>query len=135
MSEKVVIKEAGEKTPQVSMFNGNGYRYKRDIPEIHILDEFINDVALDNIKKQTGITFKNIGWGYTGQPKTFYQITKLFLTYDWKTQYHDNNTTHNTIFLKTCRDEGFKVRTVCYDCCKDNRIHTGDLQKGEKLIV
>lgn len=120
---------------KINLFNGNGHRYKLDMPCIHILADNINDVALDHIKKQTGLIFKKNGWGYEAKPRTFYQITKLFLTYDFKTQYHNNLTTKNTILLKFCNQDGFKVNSICFECCKDNNINLRGMTENDKLKV
>ena len=85
----------------LTLFNGNDKRYKLDMPKIFIRDKFINDVALEHIIHNTGIKFKDTGYGYIGYPTTTKQIVKLFLTYNWRTDYYNNANTHNTLFLKS----------------------------------
>ena len=121
---------------KISMFNGNGKRYIRDLPELMILTtKNINEIVLNHIKKQTGISFKKSWVGYSGTPKSFYQITKLFLTYNFRTQYHDNLSTKNTILLKFCSDEVFKVTSLCYECVEKNGINMLMLEKTDRLGV
>jgi len=120
---------------KISLFNGNGHRYKIDMPTLFILSEHINDVALDHIRKNTGIDFKFTGWGYTAIPKSHYQMTKLFLTYNFKTQYHNNASTKNIIYLKFCTDKAFQIKDICYNCCRENQINVNGLSQGDRLLV
>jgi hypothetical protein len=89
----------------LTMFNGNKQEYKKVLPRIYILDG-MNDVAKGWIEKQTGLILEpaHLG-GYTAQPKKSQQITKLFLTYNFKTRYYDNASTKNTMFLKFAHDQ------------------------------
>lgn len=100
-----------KKMETISLFNGNEQRYKQDMPTLTYLTEYINPVALKHIEKNTGLKFKKVGWGYTAKPKTSKQVLKLLLTYNFRTQYHNNATTKNTIFLKGCDGEIFKGRS------------------------
>lgn len=119
----------------LNLFNGNGHRYKTELPKLFYLTDYINEVALKHIEKNTGLKFIKGCWGYEVKPKSSKQIIKLLLTYDFKTQYHDNNTNRNTLFLKSCGIEGFKIRTICFNCCKDNNINLNGLSKKNKLLV
>ena len=117
----------------VSLFNGNNRRYKQDLPRLVYLTDGINDVALKHIQRNTGLNFVKAAWSYWAQPKTSKQIVKLLLTYNFKTEYHDNGCTHNTIYLKGMHNVGFKVNTICFECCEHNGIYTGGLSKKSRL--
>lgn len=88
----------------LTMFNGNKQKYKKPLPAIIILDN-MNDVARAWIEKQTGLNLEPCYCGLTAQPKRSQQITKLFLTYNFKTRYFDNSTIKNTILLKFANDQ------------------------------
>jgi len=118
----------------ISLFNGNGQRYKQGLPKLFYITDNINDVALEHIRKNTGLKFKKGLWGYEAQPTTSKQIVKLLLTYDFKTEYHDNIDNKNTLFLRGLFNVGFKVRSICFDCCKHNGIYTGGLKKKDRLM-
>jgi hypothetical protein len=118
----------------VRTYNGNDQLEITPLPKIVFLTENINDVALEHIRKNTGLEFKKTHWlGYEAQPTKSNQITRLFLTYNFKTQYHDNANNHNTLFLKSDHHIGFKVDHICYACCKANNIYTGDMKKSHRL--
>ena len=88
----------------LTMFNGNKQKYKKGLPAIIILDN-MNDVARAWIEKQTGLKLEVCYCGLTAQPKRSQQITKLFLTYDFKTRYFDNSALKNTMLLKFANEE------------------------------
>ncbi|KKK84662.1 hypothetical protein LCGC14_2781070 [marine sediment metagenome] len=115
--------------------NGNGKDYAVDLPKLHILNKNINDAALDLIEHNTGLRFKDTAWGYAAQPETSSQIATLIMTYNFKTQYHNNADSHNTLYLKFGLLEGFKVEHVCYDCCEKNHINVNGLTPGDRLTV
>lgn len=119
----------------LTLTNGNKQKYTVGLPKLHILNRYINDTALDHITEDTGLHFKDTGFGYVAQPEDSQQVVRLFLTYNFKTQYHNNADTKNTIYLKLGILEGFKVEHICYDCCKENHIHTGGLKQGDRLSV
>ena len=116
---------------KINLFNGNNKRYSVPLPKIVILSGEINEVALNHLNKNTGILFKKDCNSYFGFPKSHYQIAKLFLTYNFKTEYHDNANSHNTLYLKFC-DVAFKINSVCVNCLKYNGIHTS-LKQKERL--
>lgn len=122
---------------QITTINGNKQPVTKDLPRLEILTRHgINDVALAHITENTGLTFTKTAWdNYETQPTESRQIAALFLTYNFKTQYHNNGNTKNTIFLKFCRDEGFKVDAVCFDCVKRNHIVSNGLEAGDILAV
>ena len=95
---------------QVTRYNGNNTLYTVDMPKIIILAEHINDVALNHIRKNTGLDFIKKGWlnNYEAQPTTHTQLTALFLTYNFKTQYNDNANIKNSLLLKFVNNEEFK---------------------------
>lgn len=92
---------------KMSFYNGNGKRFSRILPELVILQDDINTVALNHILKNTGLSFIKSGWYYRVQPTTSKQIAKLFLTYNFKTQYMDNMDSENQLLLKF-NSEGVK---------------------------
>lgn len=85
---------------KTTLINGNGYKYEREIPKFHIFG-YMNDVALENLRQQTGIDFKQNAWGdIVGQAETWEQFSKVFLAYDWLT--HDqNNMDGNIMYLRS----------------------------------
>ena len=121
----------------ITTINGNKHPVTKDMPRIEILIRHtINDVALAHITENTGLTFTPTAWGnYEAQPTESKQIAALLLTYNFKTQYHDNGCTKNTLFLKFCNLEGFKVDAICFDCVGRNHIVTNGLEAGDILAV
>lgn len=120
---------------QLTLINGNGQSYKMNIPKLVYLTDSINDVALNHIKENTGLKFDKVGnTSYMAQPTNFKQITALFMTYDFKTEYHDNASTHNTIYLKGLHNVGFKVESICFECCKKNNVYCDDMDKNSMLM-
>jgi len=117
----------------ITRINGNRQPYTTDMPKISILAKHINDVALAHITENTGLVFEKGPWSYDAQPTTSAQIVALILTYNYKTQYHNNGTNQNTLFLKSDHHTGFKVDSICYDCMKENYIHLGGLKPGDRL--
>lgn len=89
-----------EKVPEITMINGNGQEYKKKLPEILILTDFINDGGLEWIEKNTGLKFIKGGWGYSVQPMESEQIVKLMLTYNFSSTYYNNATYKNVMHLK-----------------------------------
>lgn len=122
----------------ITTYNGNGQPMTKELPLISIISEHLheNKVVLAHILENTGLNFEKGMYGILeAQPETSDQIARLFLTYNFKTEYHDNSTNKNTLFLKICRSEGFKTETLCLDCVKRNHIHVGSLKEGDLLRV
>lgn len=120
---------------KIKRIDGNGKPYYSEMPKIHILDE-INDVALNHIKENTGLNFKSSGFGYVATPKQYKQVLVLLMTYNFKTQYHDNATNHNILYLKFCSDEAFKINSICRKCAINNNIvNATQLKKSDILGV
>jgi hypothetical protein len=119
---------------ELTLINGNGKPYTLPLPRLYVLGGHWNDVALAHVKENTGLTFekKHFG-GMEAQPETCEQIAKLFMTYNFKTQYHNNGDTRNTIYLKSDHHQGFQVDSICFDCCKHNHIHLNGLKQGDRL--
>ena len=116
-------------------YNGNGQLVTKALPKIVIMG-YTNETAIEHIYQNTGLQFVKGVWGHLeAQPTTALQIATLFVTYDFKTQYYDNWDWKNTIVMKHCNNEGFKVDAICFDCVNDNHIHVGTLQHGDKLSV
>jgi hypothetical protein len=108
---------------KVGRYNGNDQYYETDMPLIVILGGGnFNEVAIVHIEKQTGMECIKNGKNLEMQPTNSSQVMKLFLTYNFKTQYNNNLTYKNTLFLKTVDTIGFKVDHVCYDCLEKNRV-------------
>ena len=116
----------------LTMINGNKQKYTRELPKIVILEKRYNDIALQHIFEETGLHFQGDNY-MEAQPETSQQIVKLFLTYNFKTQYHDNNTNRNALFLKSDHHVGFNVESICFDCCKENHIPVNGLKQGDRL--
>jgi hypothetical protein len=132
-SFKLLLKQQPE---TLKRYNGNGQPYETGLPELFILCQHgFNDTALDHLRKNTGIDFRRKGTNLTGQPTSSNQIGLLFVTYNFKTQYHNNLTSKNTLYLKVCNGEGFKVEAICPDCAKHNNIHWPDAKLNQHLSV
>jgi len=108
----------------------------KELPKLQIIQKEINEVVLEHIYQNTGLQFRVGDWGnYEAQPTDTNQIARLLITYDFKTQYHDNGTTKNTILLKFCNLASFRTNAICFDCVNDNGIIANGLQLGDKLAV
>lgn len=84
---------------KTTLINGNGFPYEREIPKVVIVG-YMNDVALENLRKQTGIDFKEtFTENYEGQPETWEQFSKIFLTYNFLT-HSVNNWEGNIMYLR-----------------------------------
>ncbi len=117
----------------LTTINGNGHSTTRQLPELVILAKEINDIALEHVAENTGLNFLPCCGGYSAQPIESNQIARLLLTYNFKTQYHDNDTSSNTLYLKFDHHTGFKVDSICFDCCKHNGINTKGLTEDSRL--
>lgn len=119
----------------LTIYNGNNQPVVKGLPVIIILTKHdYNDVALEHIAKNTGLHFVKGAWGnYSAQPQNSGQIVCLFLTYNFKTQYHDNATSKNTLYLKGDHHVGFKVDSICFECCGHNHVPTQGLDKQSRL--
>jgi hypothetical protein len=117
----------------ITRINGNGQPYTLPMPKIAILTKEINNTALAHIEENTGLKFTRSSWYYESQPTTSTQITALILTYNFKTEYHNNASNHNTLFLKFDHHVGFKIDSICFDCCEYNHINTSGLEKSNRL--
>ncbi len=116
----------------LKLINGNGQQYNIGLPKIIIIGKRYNNVAMEHIYQETGLHFQGDN-NMEAQPETSQQIVKLLLTYNFKTQYHDNATNHNTLFLKGDHHTGFQVDSICFDCCKENHINVNGLNQGDRL--
>jgi hypothetical protein len=118
----------------LTLINGNNQKYTVQLPKISILTDYINDTALQHVFEETGLRFTKIYLhSYEAQPENSQQIVKLFLTWNLKTQYHNNAINHNTLFLKFDHHIGFEVDSICYECVKENHIVTNGLKEGDRL--
>ena len=95
-------------------YNCNKQLMVRTMPKIVLLEKFVNETAIEHIYQNTGIQFVKGPWNYEAQPTTSNEVMRLLLTYNFKTQYHDNGSDKNTLFLKFCKNEGFKVDSICF---------------------
>jgi hypothetical protein len=82
-----------------STFNGNGKRIERGLPTL-ILPKFGNDVAKKHFIKNTGLKLEEKWSSYIAKPKSYKQLYKVFLTYNFTTTYFDNASFGNTLHLK-----------------------------------
>ena len=117
---------------KLALVNGNGQQYIVELPKLVILGEKWNDAAIERVFENTGLLFRG-EFNLEAQPHSSQQITKLLLTYNFKTQYHNNATSHNTLFLKSDHHVGFQVDSICFDCCKENHINVNGLKQGDRL--
>lgn len=106
----------------VEMINGNGQKYQKGLPLLLFQTDHFNEVAIENVFKQTGLKFEKSGFGYKAQPTNYEQIAKLFMVYNFKTRYHNNNTWKNTLMLKSDHHIGYEVDSICFECCQHNHI-------------
>lgn len=85
----------------ISHINGNGKRYTLPIPTL-LIPKFGNDTAKENFEKQTGLLLQEKTWNgnYVAHPKSFKQIYKVFVTYNFKTTYYNNWDLENTLKLE-----------------------------------
>lgn len=129
--------ETENKMETLTLINGNNQQYKIELPKIVILGDKWNEAALGHVYQETGLRFQGGGGGRFGnmeaQPETSQQIVKLLLTYNFKTQYHNNATNHNTLFLKLDHHVGFKVDSICYECVKANGIPVNGIAPSDRL--
>lgn len=86
------------------VYGGNGQRITKTPPQICILDK-MNDVAFEHLQNNMNLAFKDEGWCYSAQARDFKQITKLLLTYNFKTRYYDNSDFKNTLMVKFAHDQ------------------------------
>jgi hypothetical protein len=68
------------------------------VPQIIIVSYF-NDIALEWLRKQTGIDFVRRLNEIIGQPETWEQFSKIFLTYNFSTT-SVNNWDGNKMYLR-----------------------------------
>lgn len=119
--------------PTFEMFNGNNQLYTRELPKI-IIQGTINDVALAHLERQTGLSFTKDHWGHLhAQPISFDQYMRVFLTYNFKTRYYNNNNYRNTLVLRFDHHHGFDVTSICKACVDHNHIHVPDLGADDRL--
>ena len=118
---------------KITLINGNGKPYTKDLPKLVMLTKFINDVALQHIEDNTGLRFVKTTWAYEAQPTESYQIAALFMTYNFKTRMYDNGSISNSLYLKSDHHVGFDVDSICLDCCRHNHIHTSGLSETVRL--
>lgn len=116
----------------LTLINGNGKPYELGLPAIKIIG-FMNDVAIEHVRENTGLTLIKDASGYYCQPEKPEQIVKLFMTYNFKSRYYNNWNYKNTIVLKNDHHVGFEVDSICYNCCEVNHISTNGLQPHQRL--
>lgn len=96
----------GGRIETLTRLNGNRQEYTLPLPKIVVLSRNINDVALDWIKKNTGLNLKKTAWAYEAQPKTSAQIVKLLtMSGTPLIQFQNNATNKNVLFMKYYRDD------------------------------
>ncbi len=87
-----------------STFNGNGKRITKKLPVI-IIPKFANDVAKKHFIKNTGLKLEEKWSSYIAKPRSYKQIYKIFLTYNFTTTYLDNADIKNTLHLSFKKQE------------------------------
>jgi hypothetical protein len=128
--EEEPVEYHGEK---ITTMNGNHQQMIRNLPRIVILNDSMGDVVLEHIYENTGLQFVQKGRVFEAQPTKSSQIVALLMTYNYKTKYYDNMDSRNTLMLKGDHHVGFQVDSICYKCCKENGIHTGNMSKKDRL--
>ena len=119
---------------KLNLYNGNDKQYTIGLPKITILTNSFNLIALNHIEKNTGLKFVKDSWNnYSAQPIESNQIVRLFLTYNFKTEYNDNVMLRNTILLKFDHNIGFKINSICKECVKYNNISINDIESINRL--
>lgn len=96
----------------IMLKNGNGDKYTLPLPRIEILEKYIPNFVLDHIRENTNLIFSNDkAYGYyVAQPTEAYQITALFMTYNFLTRFFNTEAAKNILKLKFFKDETIK----CY---------------------
>lgn len=87
----------------VSIFNGNNKRYTLGLPTL-LIAKFGNDTAKKHFQRNTGLKLVDNAYGYKATPKSFKQIYKVFVTYNFKTTYYNNASMPNTLKLQFNHD-------------------------------
>jgi len=120
---------------KLNLINGNGQNYEIGLPKILIIAEFINDVWLDLVYKESGLKFKKGAWhSYTAQPTKSEQVIKLLIQCGGaKTRYYNNWDHNNTLMIKFDHHVGFDVDSICLDCVGHNNINVNGLKPGDRL--
>lgn len=88
----------------VSIYNGNNNRYTLEVPKLRI-PNFGNETAKNWFIKQTGLELVEKADHYEAQPRTFKQLYKVFVVYNWETTFYNNATYKNTLFLKYSKEQ------------------------------
>ena len=57
----------------------------------------------------------------------------ILLKRGFKTRYYDNAEYPNQLHLRHDHHASFDVRSICYDCVKENNIVSLDLEPGDRL--
>ena len=118
----------------LTLINGNDQQYTLPLPKLVISGTEWNDTAIKHVYENTGLLFRSTHrQSMEAQPHSSDQIVRLFLTYNFKTQFHNNLDSRNTLYLKPDHHVGFSVESICYDCCKKNNIPVSGLKQGDRL--
>jgi hypothetical protein len=94
----------------VTRLNGNGQQYTLPLPKVVLLIKQLSEVALKWIEENTGLEFKKTSWAYEVQPTKSEQIVKLITMYHFVTEFHNNATNKNVLFLKFFKDDFLKYK-------------------------
>lgn len=92
------------KAEKIILINGNDQSYILPLPEIHINQDNINNIALNHIFENTGLHFVRRAWSYVCQPMESRQIVALLMSYNFKTRFFNNSTSQNELHLEFNRD-------------------------------
>lgn len=85
------------KAETITRINGNGQPYTMPLPEIWILKPDMSDFFIKQLEEQTGLKFDKRG---CCQPLKHSELTTLLSMEKWETNFYNNATHNNTLFLK-----------------------------------
>jgi hypothetical protein len=117
----------------ITTLTGNQQPITRPLPRLYWLTGEINDVAIQHIFANTGLTFTRVGGGYEAYAERSSQVIALLMTYNFKTRYFDNANEANTLMLKNDHHVGFDVDSICVACCDANNIHHDGMAADARL--
>jgi len=97
-------KKIVEQSETITRINGNGNSYKMHMPELTILNKDKTYPMQDTVI--SGLQFISNGWGnLTAQPMKLSEINKVLKENDFKADYHNNASHHNTLFLTPTKSD------------------------------
>lgn len=82
----------------ITRINGNGHPYTLPLPEL-VIKNLNYAPFLDELEQVSGLRFKPHFMGYSAQPMTHEQMSKVMLSHNFKTTFYNNSTFTNTMVL------------------------------------